>query len=107
MCPPTGEMDGEESERPTAGRDVNPGEAIPPYAVTDGSQFGRRRFLRVLGLGTLAVVPVPILPELMRVAGLAEGQPHQGHDMGEPARARDGRLLHWTIIIYLPSFHRF
>ncbi|KRT64406.1 MAG: Fe-S-cluster-containing hydrogenase subunit [Chloroflexi bacterium CSP1-4] len=109
MCPPTGEvddgpeMDLEESERATADRDVDPGEAIPPYAVTDGSQFGRRRFLRVLGLGTLAVVPLPILPELMRAAGLAEGQPEPVHGIGEPARTRDGRIRQWTMIIDLRS----
>src|SRR3990170_4634380 len=73
----------------------------PAHPVDDGSRFDRRRFLRVLGLGTLAVVPLPALPELLRQAGLAEApsEPVRGH--GEPALTRDGLIRQWTMIIDL------
>ena len=77
------------------------GADAPPRPVTDGSRFDRRRFLRVLGLGTLAVVPLPILPELLRQAGLTEGQPEPVHGMSGPAHTRDGRIRQWTMIIDL------
>ena len=105
MRPPTGGanngpvMDGEETERATADRDDDRVEATPSYAVTGGPRLSRRRLLRVLGLGTLAVVPLPVLPELFRAAG----QPEPVHGLGEPARTRDGRIRQWTMIIDLRS----
>src|SRR3990170_788219 len=73
----------------------------PPDLVTEGSRFGRRRFLRVLGLGTLAVVPLPVLPEVMRAAGVADGPPAPARGLAEPARTRDGRIRQWTMVIDL------
>jgi molybdopterin-containing oxidoreductase family iron-sulfur binding subunit len=73
----------------------------PAHPVADGFRFDRRRFLRVLGLGTLAVVPLPVLPELLRQAGLAEAPPEPVRGHGEPARTRDGRIRQWTMIIDL------
>jgi molybdopterin-containing oxidoreductase family iron-sulfur binding subunit len=57
----------------------------------------------VLGVGALAVIPLPVLPELIRAAGVAEGQPEPVHRLGEPARTRDGRIRQWTMIIDLRS----
>jgi molybdopterin-containing oxidoreductase family iron-sulfur binding subunit len=73
----------------------------PAHPADDGSRFDRRRFLRVLGLGTLAVVPLPVLPELLRQAGLAEAPPEPVRGHGEPALTRDGRIRQWTMIIDL------
>ncbi|MDO8484901.1 MAG: hypothetical protein Q7S35_08135, partial [Candidatus Limnocylindrales bacterium] len=64
-------MDDEDTERATTERGDDRAEATSSHAVTGGPRFGRRRLLRVLGLGTLAVVPLPVLPELFRTAGVA------------------------------------
>ena len=54
-------------------------------ASTGGARFGRRRLLRVLGLGTLAVVPLPVLPELIR-----RRQPGRGPARAGPRHGRAG-----------------
>jgi molybdopterin-containing oxidoreductase family iron-sulfur binding subunit len=72
-------------------------------AVPKEPQLGRRRFLKVLGLGSLAVLPLPVLPELIRTTGL--DAPHTQPTGGAyvPARTRDGRIRQWTMIIDLRS----
>lgn len=94
-------MDDDELEPAMAERGDDYAEATPSHAVTAGSRFARRRFLRVLGVGALAVIPLPVLPELIRISSLAEGQtePVGGH--GESAHTRDGRIRQWTMIIDL------
>jgi molybdopterin-containing oxidoreductase family iron-sulfur binding subunit len=82
--------------------DRNPDDRLaPPLPTTNGAGFDRRRFLRVLGLGTLGVVPLPILSGLIRDAAAAESQAEPVHGHGEPARTRDGRVRQWTMIIDL------
>jgi len=81
-----------------AGADRTPGD--PAAAQASGSGFGRRRFLRVLGLGALSVVPLPLVSELIRgESGDAEAEPV--HGQGAAARTRDGRIRQWTMIIDL------
>jgi molybdopterin-containing oxidoreductase family iron-sulfur binding subunit len=94
-------MDDNKIEQATTERSDARADATPPNDVTGGPRLSRRRLLRVLGVGALAVIPLPVLPELMRAAGLAEGQtkPVGGH--GEAARTRDGRIRQWTMIIDL------
>ena len=108
MCRATGaadnrRMDDSEVERPATDQGDDCAEATPAHAVTGGSRFGRRGFLRVLGVGALAVIPLPVLPELLRVSSQAEGQtePVGGHQ--QAARTRDGRIRQWTMIIDLRS----
>jgi molybdopterin-containing oxidoreductase family iron-sulfur binding subunit len=71
--------------------------------ATDGARFGRRRFLRVLGIGTLAALPLPVLPEVIRAtaADKAPGEPARSGT--EAARTRDGRVRQWAMIIDLRS----
>jgi molybdopterin-containing oxidoreductase family iron-sulfur binding subunit len=60
-------------------------------------RLGRRSLLRLLGLGAIGVAPLPVLPTLLRAAsgqGLVRSQ-------GEPARAANGRIRQWTMIIDL------
>jgi dimethyl sulfoxide reductase iron-sulfur subunit len=64
-----------------------------------GTKVGRRRLLRMLGLGALAVAPMPILPELIRTTTSAPAEP--ASSAGGPARTRDGRIRQWTMIIDL------
>ncbi len=96
-------MDDGEVERPATERRDDGAEVTRAGAAAAGSLVGRRRFLRVLGVGALAVIPLPVLPELLRVSSVAEGQtePVGGH--GAPARTRDGRIRQWTMIIDLRS----
>ena len=96
-------MNNDEVEPAMAERGDHCAEATPAHAVTAGSEFGRRRFLRVLGVGALAVAPLPVLPELLRAAGLGAGQPEPSHGLGDPALTRDGRIRQWTMIIDLRS----
>ncbi|OGN81939.1 MAG: hypothetical protein A2X23_02855 [Chloroflexi bacterium GWC2_73_18] len=70
-----------------------------PGTAAGGPRLGRRRLLRLLGLGALGVAPLPVLPELIRAAGRDE--PVQG--TGDPARTRDGRIRQWVMIIDLRS----
>jgi len=72
-----------------------------PGPETTGSGFGRRRFLRVLGLGALSIVPLPVMSELIREGGVADSQSEPVHDQGAPARTRDGRVRQWAMIIDL------
>jgi molybdopterin-containing oxidoreductase family iron-sulfur binding subunit len=60
-------------------------------------KIGRRELLRLLGLGALGVAPLPVLPPLLRATvgrGLVQSQ-------NEPARAPNGRIRQWTMIIDL------
>ena len=77
----------------------DPGSALQP--ATAGSGFGRRRFLRVLGLGALSIVPLPVVSELIREGGAADVQAEPAHGQGAPARTRDGRVRQWTMIVDL------
>jgi len=77
----------------------DPGSALQP--ATAGSGFGRRRFLRVLGLGALSIVPLPVVSELIREGGVADVQAEPAHGQGAPARTRDGRVRQWTMIVDL------
>jgi len=75
--------------------------------ATDGAasgagdgRIGRRRALRMLGLGALTIAPLPVLPELIRIATSAQlSEPV--HSTREPARTPDGRIRQWTMIIDL------
>src|SRR3972149_3299878 len=61
--------------------------------------LNRRQFLKFLGFGAVGAAPVPILPALLRNTvgrGLVRSQ-------GEPARAPNGRIRQWTMIIDLRS----
>jgi len=64
-----------------------------------GTRVGRRRLLRMLGLGALAVAPMPILPELIRTTTSAPAESPSSPDTA--ARTRDGRIRQWTMIIDL------
>jgi len=84
------------------------GEGLPAEAATPeappralGGKIGRRRLLRMVGLGALAIAPMPILPELIRSAVAQPAEPPRGRR--DPARTRDGRIRQWTMIIDLRS----
>ena len=67
-----------------------------------GPRIGRRRLLRMLGLGALAVGPLPVLQELLPSGGsAAPAEPIRGR--AAPAQTRDGRIRQWTMIIDLRS----
>jgi molybdopterin-containing oxidoreductase family iron-sulfur binding subunit len=84
-------------------------DAVPDGAVTAapsieqrGTAIGRRRVLHMLGLGALAVSPIPVVPELMRIA--QSGRPPEPvRGTRPPALTRDGRIRQWTMIIDLRS----
>jgi molybdopterin-containing oxidoreductase family iron-sulfur binding subunit len=107
MCLPSGapdnrSMDERVVQRPAT--EPNDGaEATPAPAVTAGSRVDRRRFLRVLGVGALAMIPLPVLPELLRLSSQPKDltEPTGGHD--QAARTRDGRIRQWAMIIDLRS----
>ncbi|HEX4897633.1 MAG TPA: hypothetical protein VFV53_04670, partial [Candidatus Limnocylindrales bacterium] len=83
-----------------AGADRMAGDPRAAVSEAHGSGFGRRRFLRVLGLGALSVVPLPVVSELIRgERGDTETGPVRGQ--GAAARTRDGRIRQWTMIIDL------
>ncbi len=108
MCPPIGgadnrRMDDSEVDQPAAERDDDRAGVTPAHAGMAASRFGRRRFLRVVGLGTLAVAPLPVLPELMRGASLAAAAPEPVQGQGEPTQGPSGRIRQWTMIIDLRS----
>ena len=96
-------MDRTETECATTGRVDDRPEATPSFAVTGGPRFGRRRLLLMFGLGSLAVVPLPVLPVLLRAASRSEVPPEPLRGLAEAARTRDGRIRQWTMIIDLRS----
>jgi molybdopterin-containing oxidoreductase family iron-sulfur binding subunit len=56
----------------------------------------------VLGIGTLAALPLPVLPEVIRAA--ADKPPTEPARSGtEAARTRDGRVRQWAMVIDLRS----
>lgn len=102
--------DGPEMDRPLGqAPEGSAGEELPDQVATPepppgplGRRIGRRRLLHMMGLSALAVVPMPVLPELIRIAGSAQpAEPIRGSR--EPARTRDGRIRQWTMIIDLRS----
>jgi molybdopterin-containing oxidoreductase family iron-sulfur binding subunit len=98
-------MDRQLGEAPegSAGEEFTGQAATPePSPGALGRRIGRRRLLHILGLGALSVAPMPVLPELLRMAGSAQpAQPIQGSR--QAARTRDGRIRQWTMIIDLRS----
>lgn len=99
------EMDGSHGDPPgDRARDALPDGAVTVEPSTErrGTAIGRRRVLQMLGLGALAVAPLPVMPELMRVAQSA--RPAEAvRGTREPARTKDGRIRQWTMIIDLRS----
>ena len=69
----------------------------PPQPTQGTRKVDRRSLLWLLGLGALAVAPLPILPPLLR-ATLGHGLV-RSHN--EAARAPNGRIRQWTMIIDL------
>ena len=65
-----------------------------------GYRVGRRGLLRLLGLGALSAAPLPVLPEVLRAA-LDIGDPPR--PLKKAARAANGRIRQWTMIIDLRS----
>jgi molybdopterin-containing oxidoreductase family iron-sulfur binding subunit len=85
-------------------RDVLPDGAltVEPSTGRRGTAIGRRRVLHMLGLGALAVAPIPVVPELMRIAQSGRSaEPVRG--TRPPALTKDGRIRQWTMIIDLRS----
>ena len=83
-------------------RDVLPDGAltVEPSTGRRGTAIGRRRVLHMLGLGALAVSPIPVVPELMRIAQAGRpAAPVRG--TRPPALTKDGRIRQWTMIIDL------
>jgi molybdopterin-containing oxidoreductase family iron-sulfur binding subunit len=75
---------------------------VEPSTVRRGTAIGRRRVLHMLGLGALAVSPIPVVPELMRIVQSGrQAEPVRG--TRPPALTRDGRIRQWTMIIDLRS----
>jgi molybdopterin-containing oxidoreductase family iron-sulfur binding subunit len=75
------------------------GSGVPARAI--GSRFTRRRFLRVLGLGALAVLPVPVVSGAIRAA--VDDRPDRPRGGADAARTPDGRIRQWVMIIDLRS----
>jgi molybdopterin-containing oxidoreductase family iron-sulfur binding subunit len=70
---------------------------LPPGRMQGPRKMGRRSVLRLLGLGVLGIAPLPILPSVLRASlgrGLVRSQ-------GAAARAPNGRIRQWTMIIDL------
>jgi molybdopterin-containing oxidoreductase family iron-sulfur binding subunit len=76
------------------GQDAEPGTEAGLPAI------GRRRVLRVLGLGALSLVPLPVLPPVL--ASMKADAPPASRG-APPARTPDGRIRQWTMIIDLRS----
>jgi len=64
-----------------------------------GRSLGRRPLLKFLGLGAVAVMPLPILPRLLAAAL----RPGRGpvRNSGAPAQAPNGRVRRWAMAIDL------
>ena len=65
-----------------------------------GYRVGRRGLLRLLGLGALSAAPLPVLPEVLRAALDIDDPPRP---QKTAARAANGRIRQWTMIIDLRS----
>jgi molybdopterin-containing oxidoreductase family iron-sulfur binding subunit len=67
---------------------------------TESSQatVGRRTVLRVIGLGALALGPLPVLSPILNAAAADRSGNQAG---GPPAVGPDGRIRQWTMIIDL------
>jgi molybdopterin-containing oxidoreductase family iron-sulfur binding subunit len=74
-----------------------------PSATTSRPGFGRRRFLKMIGVGALSAVPMPLLPGLLRAVGVAEAPTQPVGGGAAAARTRDGRIRQWVMIIDLRS----
>src|SRR3990170_5718688 len=66
-------------------------------AVQDERKMGRRGVLRLLGVGALGIAPLPILPSLLKSA--LSGKLVRSR--GAVARAPDGRIRQWSMVIAL------
>jgi molybdopterin-containing oxidoreductase family iron-sulfur binding subunit len=62
-----------------------------------GRKIARRSLLRLLGMGALGVLPLPVLPPLLRIAA-SRGPVRSGV---QTARTSDGRIRQWTMVIDL------
>src|SRR3990170_968746 len=73
-------------------------DSLPPASQTSGGKVNRRGLLRVLGLGALGLVPLPVLPRVLQAA--LGGAPTTRADAAA-TRTPDGRIRQWTMIIDL------
>ncbi len=72
----------------------------PPKTRPDAPQLhrvGRRGVMRLLGFGAFVASPLGILPPILR-ATIGRGPVHA---RGEPARAANGRIRQWVMVIDL------
>jgi molybdopterin-containing oxidoreductase family iron-sulfur binding subunit len=77
------------------------GGAAVSVAPPTGGPLSRRRFLRVIGYGTLAILPLPVLPSVLQAA--VGTTPVAGDGATQPARTVDGRIRQWAMVIDLRS----
>ena len=73
------------------------GRALQPAAGPLGRTVDRRIVMRVIGLGAVGLVPLKVLPSVMRAAG-GKGSVRASADA---ARGPSGRIRQWTMIIDL------
>jgi molybdopterin-containing oxidoreductase family iron-sulfur binding subunit len=67
--------------------------------VLEHPKVGRRRVLKLFGLGAVSFAPLPILPKVLSSVFAPGRGPVRGD--AEAARAPDGRVRRWTMIIDL------